>query len=190
VLFILAYLAIIAVAIVAVIVGAAGYALFASGAAKGFDPRALGGGFVFVPIALIELAVLYVFTRVFYFVGPAVVAERQLILNRSWQLTRGNFWRIFVILLATLLPLYLLQAVLVGAIAFPVIHQIVTAQASADPATVFATLWGYMAGVLPYYAAASLVIAPVTYGLFIAPAAFAYRALVPAKPQEEQKPAA
>jgi hypothetical protein len=185
VLIILAYLAIAAVAVVAVLIGLACYAIFASGLASGFDPRTLGAGFVVVPFLLIYFAILYVFVRLLYFVGPATVAERQMILNRSWQLTRGNFWRIFAILLATLLPIYLAEIVLMGAAAIPMIHQLVAMRGNADPTAIFAAIWAGMARLLLYYAAVGFLVAPFFYGLLIAPAAFAYRALVPAKPPED-----
>jgi len=189
VLIILAYLAIFVVMIVAVIIGAVCYAIFAGGMAKGFDPRTLGAGFIVAPLLLIDLGFLYVFVRLLYFVGPATVAERHMILNRSWQLTRGNFWRIFVILLATLLPIYLAEIVLMGAAAIPTIHQLMAMRGNADPAAIFAALWAGTARLLPYYTAVGFLVAPFFYGLFIAPAAFAYRALLPAKPPEEAKTA-
>jgi hypothetical protein len=180
---ILAYIAIFVVIIVAAIVGALLFAGFVGGAAKGFDVRTLGplGAALVVVLALgFYLAIFYIFIRLLFFVGPATVAERHMILNRSWQLTRGNFWRIFAVLLATLLPLYLVQSVVMGVMMWPAIHQLLTMPANADPAAFVTALWTNMARFLPYYIGAGFLLAPVFYGLFVSQAAFAYRALVPA----------
>jgi hypothetical protein len=53
----------------------------------------------------------------FILVFPAIaVGDREISLRRSWQLTRGNGWRLFLAFLATCLPLMLLKyAVVVSA---------------------------------------------------------------------------
>jgi hypothetical protein len=188
VLFILSYVGIIVIAIVAAIIGVAVYAMLPGDAMKQWNPHAFAGPVVAAAIVAVELAFFYVLIRLFYFVGPATVAERHLVFGRSWQLTRGNFWRIFVILLATLLPIYLVEVAPLGMVIVPVLHQFAATPHSADPAVFFEALWASISRLLPYYAAMVFVIAPVIHGLLVSSTAFAYRALVPKKDDAPAKP--
>ncbi len=54
---------------------------------------------------------IYVFVRLSFLFIPAAVSEGEFGLTRSWELTRGNFWRIVAVGLAVLLPVVLVQCV-------------------------------------------------------------------------------
>jgi hypothetical protein len=63
-------------------------------------------------MAAIYLPMLYLAIRLFFFVLPAAVAEGRVGVRRSWQLSRGNFWRIFALSLCLLIPLILIDLVI------------------------------------------------------------------------------
>ena len=46
--------------------------------------------------------------RLGFLLVPAVVAERRVSLERSWVLTQGNFWRIFLVNLLLIFPIFLI----------------------------------------------------------------------------------
>ena len=50
---------------------------------------------------------IYAFVRVQFFLPAVVVAERHIGLRRSWNLGRGNFWRIVGITILVTLPAYI-----------------------------------------------------------------------------------
>ena len=145
----------------------------------------MGGGAPAFAVGLVVLslvglaAAIFVMTRLSYLLVPTILDGADFGVLRSWQLTRGNFWRIFIVGLATLLPLFIVIDV-VGAIFLgppPVAAQ------SATPATVEALLHSFAAELrstlphLPVLMGVGLVMSPLTYGLLFAPAAFAYRVL-------------
>jgi hypothetical protein len=88
-------------------------------AAVGFALRlALGGlapqmakGIAGIAILLAFLvgycALIYAMTRLTFLIPPAVIANRRIDLATGWKLTRGNFWRIFLVLLAILVPFFI-----------------------------------------------------------------------------------
>lgn len=49
--------------------------------------------------------ILFCIVRLGFLLIPSVVAERRVSLERSWVLTKGNFWRILAVNLVLLLPL-------------------------------------------------------------------------------------
>jgi len=124
-------------------------------------------------------AMIYVFVRLSFFFVPVALNEGGLSLPRSWQLTAGNFWRIFAIGLAVTLPLLIVQAgaeyIVLGPGYFDSI-----AKALADPANIarYQAEQAEMArAATPVLLGISLVLAPILQGLLWAPAAFAYRVL-------------
>ena len=54
-------------------------------------------------------ALLYVGTRLSFFLVPVAIVERRVSLIRAWQLTGGNFWRIFFVLLVLFVPFLILE---------------------------------------------------------------------------------
>ncbi|HZQ41011.1 MAG TPA: hypothetical protein VFA87_09460, partial [Rhizomicrobium sp.] len=60
------------------------------------------GLLLFVIAAL--CALLFVAVRLVFLLPPVVVAESRMSVSRGWELSRGNFWRIVLIWLATLVP--------------------------------------------------------------------------------------
>ena len=137
-------------------------------------------------------SVFYVAVRLAFFIVPVTVAEREFGVFRSWELTKGNFWRIFGVLFVCWVPALVVFYAVVGAVlGFSVVPAAIReAQkyAPKDPAAVQAVFNVLMDGLRrswPYLLGAYAVTAPIFCGLVFGPAAFAYRVLMPAKPAAE-----
>ncbi|MBL6939909.1 MAG: hypothetical protein ISS15_19390 [Alphaproteobacteria bacterium] len=122
---------------------------------------------------------IYAVVRLGYLLVPSVVVDGQFGLTRSWQLTKGNFWRIVAILLATLMPLALISDVASAL----VIGSLPTAADATQPTDLagVARIWAdQLHETMPHLPAlmgVSLVLAPLGYSLLFTPAALAYRIL-------------
>jgi hypothetical protein len=124
-------------------------------------------------------AVIYFALRLGFLLVPAAVMEDKFGLESSWRLTKGNFWRILAISVATLAPVVILslavEFILLGPDFYnPHLEQI------CDPAAHMRLLGAQMqaaASRVPLAMGLSFLFAPITYGLMISPAVFAYRAL-------------
>jgi hypothetical protein len=55
-------------------------------------------------VAAFFCALVFVLLRFLFLLAPVSVAEQQLGVKRSWKLSAGNFWRIFLVTLAIALP--------------------------------------------------------------------------------------
>lgn len=86
----------------------------------GAEPQAAAGlSIVFLTFAVVG-ALFYVMLRLTFLLAPSVVAQEQVNLLRGWALAKGNVGRILVVLLATLIPFFLVVIVAVFAFAgFP-----------------------------------------------------------------------
>lgn len=62
---------------------------------------------------------IYVITRLFFLLTPLTVAEAKVDLTRVWILTSGNFWRCFLIVLATIIPFMLAEFIVLVIITGP-----------------------------------------------------------------------
>jgi hypothetical protein len=129
-------------------------------------------------------AAIYVFVRLAFLMIPATVAEHRIGIGRSWTLTKGNFWRIFVVALAVWLPLIVLEGIVFTALGGPVlVHVIAVAHdRHADVHALFGTFAKNLVYYLPWLWGVGLLFAPIFFGLTTAPSAFAYRALVSETP--------
>jgi len=130
-------------------------------------------------------AVIYAMVRLSFVMVPAITVEGGFGIARSWELTQGNFWRIFAIGLSTVLPL-LLVVIAVQVIVLGPGYFVPDLAAMKDPALQakhMAAQMESMAEHLPVLAAFGFVIAPLLYGLGTAPSAFAYRQLTSRAPQ-------
>ena len=69
---------------------------------------------------------IFAVLRLGFLLTPVVVAENRISLRRPWELSRGNFWRIFAIALAIVIPLallaFLLMLLVVGWAPFGELH--------------------------------------------------------------------
>jgi len=140
-------------------------------------------------VGLIVLAgcggVVYLFARLGFLLAPAAVAEGGFGLERSWQLTKGNFWRIFAVAMATLLPVMIavlvVDLVVLGPDFLNPHLELVKDQAAQMRHS--AQQMRQLGAHLPLMMGLQFVLAPLTYGMTFAPAAYAYRALTDQMPR-------
>jgi len=182
----LLYFIVLIVLYVAVLMVSALFAgIFAgmAGAGTGGARGAIAGlGLAAVVFALfVFCAFVYIGTRLSFLLAPVAVAEQRISLIRSWELTKGNFWRIFVIILAIVLPLLVLEIAILGAVygssLIPPMHPGVTP----EELKVFnqhqrqmmtnQQSWWFITYPL------GLLVSVIFYGIFAGAVAHAYRAL-------------
>jgi len=140
---------------------------------------------VAILVALLVLAglgaFLFVVVRLGFLIAPVTVAEEHISLTRGWILTAGNFWRLFAVILAIAVPIMLVYAAGTAAIAGPQFFAPLPMAPEAMQQALnarFASFGQHM----PLYIGLALLIAPFNLGLNLGAAAFAYRALAPARP--------
>jgi len=161
--------------------------LIFSGLILGFVGNAVGGGgtkqTVFAVAGVVFLigflAMIYFFVRLGFVMVPAAALEGGFGIERSWQLTKGNFWRIFLITLATAIPIVIVALVVRVAVLGPDSMNL-NLDLLRDPAAMMrhqAVQMRQTSAHLPLLMGLNFVLAPIMYGLILAPAAFAYRAL-------------
>lgn len=78
-------------------------ALALLGKLAGFG-RIISAVTTFATAAAALCAYIYILFRVAFLLNPVVIAESRVALGRSWSLSKGNFWRMFAIFLAVLMP--------------------------------------------------------------------------------------
>ena len=149
----------------------------AAAAAPGLPKRA--ASFALLAGLLGGLGLIYIFTRLGFLLVPAAVMEGGFGLERSWQLTKGNFWRIFAVLVATLVPIVIVAILIDLTVLGPdfLNPHLELAHNQAAQMRHSAEQMRQMAAHLPLMMGIGFLLAPFTYGMTFAPAAFAYRAL-------------
>ncbi len=160
------------------VLGAAGMAPELASMAKGATPKVVSPAVAAVGAAIssvIICATVYVFVRLYFVLAPVTVAEEQISLGRGWQLTAKNFWRIFLVLLATAGPVFLLVMVAEAMIVGP--DAMMSGTDTGFAAT--AARMEKMRPHLPMLYGLSFILSPFLFGLLLGASAFAYRALVP-----------
>jgi len=180
--------------IAAIIVGGVGGAIFAaSGAGATAAGKAAGGLLLVLCILFFVGLAFYIDVRLFSFLAPVAVAEKRVDLIRAWSLTKGNFWRLFAVWLAILVPLAVavsaVYIIFLGWQLFPPISFSYLLSLH-DPAKVQTYVQHQMQGWqsammnqwrenLILMAPVGIVVAAIRHGLMEGAAAFAYRAVVP-----------
>jgi hypothetical protein len=167
--------------VVAIVIGLATH-----GAATPHGVGLMAGLIAVVAAVAACCALVYVFMRLSFLITPVVVAEKRIGLFRSWHLTRGNFWRMFVISLAIVGPIIvvaLLYFYYVWSQGFPSFPM------GGDPEQMKAWSEAMRAWNLQmtdrmyahWYISmpAAMALSVIVYGISVGASAFAYRALVP-----------
>jgi hypothetical protein len=176
-LYLIFFLFVLAFALVGGVMVAAGGGLLAVGGSAMGLAAVLGfAGFCIL---------VYVFVRLSFLFIPAAIVEGQFGLTRSWELTAGNFWRIFAVGLAVLTPLLLVQGIAEYFILGPGYFASIAAMArdganaanAANTARYSIEQAQIVQARLPLLLGMGLILAPLMQGLLFSPAAFAYRVL-------------
>jgi len=172
-LYLLMVLFVLAVALVVGIIAAGGGAVIKANAAA----AAPVGVAVVLAVLIGAGAVLFAMVRLSFLMVPAVVDGGEFGLTRSWELTKGNFWRIVLIGACTLLPLMLVFIIAEFAVLGPEFFV-----PNLKPATDGTASLHAMAGQMrllqkhmPVLMGLTFVISPLLYGLLFSASAFAYR---------------
>lgn len=122
-----------------------------------------------------SLGGLYVLLRQSFFLAPVINAEGQLGMRRAWQLSKGNFWRIFAITLAVFAP-SLIFGVLLGSTGIITVGQMggTVQEVIASKAMAIAKLRDNALWLVPSY----FLLLVFNYGAIVSAQVFAYRHLI------------
>jgi len=135
----------------------------------------------------IYLGLIYAWVRASFLLSPVAIAEDRIGLGRAWSLGKGNFWRVFLILLAILVPVTVIDILFMfgfvwdgmppaaPAGATPAQLQAAQAAAQAWNAAMTARMTHYWFITYPFF----LIFTLLFFGLIVGAQAFAYRALIP-----------
>jgi hypothetical protein len=137
------------------------------------------GRYVLIGVAgiIAFCAAVYIIVRLIFFLPAVVVAEERIGIGRSWQLGGGNFWRIFIVAIAIVVPIAFAFWILVNVAEsfipwpeFPHTH---------DPKEIAQFMLQHITPALPLLIAIALVQRVLTMGVWNGAVASAYRAEVP-----------
>jgi hypothetical protein len=109
------------------------------------------------------------------------VSENGPLLPRAWTLSAGNFWRIFVVVLAVLVPVQILSAVIQLAVEGP---QAITFSPQASTA-MMAAQFHAVAMNMPLTSGINFLLAPLLLGLLVGAGASVYRSVNLNRPVDE-----
>jgi hypothetical protein len=154
-------------------------------------PAELAGALAVVELLLFLYgAIIFLAVRLTFFIPPVVVAERKIDLARVWQLSHGNFWRIFLIGLALVIPLIVvvLAAVtmLYGTTLFHIFDIFALAARRVPQSVIEQQMQAWSVAIRvkglslwPVYSVFQLIFGTFSYGLLYSASAFAYREIQP-----------
>jgi hypothetical protein len=129
---------------------------------------------------LFDLVLAYLFIRLGYLMVPVTTAEGRFGVWRSWQLTKGNFWRSVGVIAGTFLPLTIVVYGIWFAVFGPGMFmymwdaQVHPERAIAELTSLIATMTQYGLYLWGFF----LLLAPISYGIMLGQSVFAYRSLV------------
>lgn len=179
--FILADLAILAMAVLSgLIVGTVSFALV-------LIPHvgaSLVAGIVLPMILVLNLFVAYAAIRLVFFLPATVVAEERISPMRSWELSRGNFWRIIAVAILVYLPIAVVAGIAVQAIILPVLLPAVMPLSEPPTAAQIEGVVQAMMPVLPWLLGLGLALKIVLLGLVTGAMGSAYNQRVEEAPKE------
>ncbi len=127
---------------------------------------------------------IFLVVRFFLLLAPVNIAEQRLGVGRAWLLSRGNFWRAFLIVLAILIPVVVAEYAAMFAVAgWPSMprgggHQAIQAARLAWQITALSAASRYWYISIPLFA----VVMVLYLGAGCAAQAFAYRTLTEGEP--------
>jgi hypothetical protein len=123
---------------------------------------------------------IYLAVRFGFILVPAIVAENRLDFARIWTMTRGNFWRIFAVVVAIVVPLWAVECAGTFALMGKDIAAALPPPQTTDPQIIqqhLVKLEDVITRHMPQLMFIWLIMAPFSLGLTLAASASAYRAL-------------
>jgi hypothetical protein len=178
------FVVIIALAVPAVIIGVIAAAIINSSHLSPAATGLLTGVGVVGLVVLLYGAIIYFAIRLGFLLTPVVVVEKSIAIERIWNLTKGNVWRLFVIGLAVVLPVVFVYAlVMIGIFlhAWPALASM-PHEGNVPREVVAAHLMTFVQSLMSawvVFVPVAVIFATLLYGLGGSASAFAYRALVP-----------
>jgi hypothetical protein len=135
-----------------------------------------------VLMSLITLiGIVYVMVRLTFLQPPIAVVEEHRVIRRAWELGKGNFWRMFAVLLGIMVPLMIVQFVIQITLFSSLAITPPPEDASpAEAAAFMAQMATEIVGVLPFLVPIAIVFYAAMIAMIVSASAFAYRSLVPA----------
>jgi hypothetical protein len=136
-------------------------------------------------VVLIYGAIIYVALRLGFLLTPIVVVEKSISIERIWNLSKGNAWRFFLVMLAIVLPIIFVYMIAMIAIFFQVAWPALAAmphEGHVPAAVVSARMSAFIRTLMSewvVFVPVMIVFTTILYGLAGSASAFAYRALVP-----------
>ena len=124
-------------------------------------------------LGLFYICLIFFSLRFGFFLPAVAVVESGPVLPRSWLMSAGNFWRIFVIFLAVVVPARLVMLIVELALLGP---RILKPDLLNSTAMMAAQIHGASQN-MPVTAGILFLMAPVLLGLILGASAHAYRAL-------------
>ena len=124
--------------------------------------------------------VIYAFVRTYFFLPAIVVAENTIGLGRSWELGRGNFWRIVGIVLMIYRPVSfaigIVNSTIMQVTVMPTVLQHAgAAQTPAENLAVMHEMFGAFLRYLPYFIGMQIVQMVLLFGIDGGAVATAYK---------------
>ena len=159
--------------------GSIGIAVAASAIAKPLVPH---GVWVAATILLAIAAVcfpIYAMVRLFFFLPAVVVTEHRIGLGRSWQLGRGNFWRIIVVILLIVIPVAIVGGMISNMTIMPILASELMRFEDKPTAADVTALFRALPPLIPMFLAIGVLQRVATMGLMAGAMGSAYNALVP-----------
>jgi len=110
----------------------------------------------------------------FFVLLPALSATESVpVLRRAWMLTAGNFWRLLAVLLAIIIPLFILAILLM----VPVVQRLPPLPAGGSPQVQQLAMLTWLRQALPFLWGLLFLMWPLVMGLFAGASVSAWRAL-------------
>jgi hypothetical protein len=141
--------------------------------------------------AALVCGLVYAFVRLAFLMPAVAVAERSTMFERSWELSRGNFWRMLAIILSAFLPLLALEiaviALIFGAGVWSIHGGVRADQLLSGLHAGHLKIRGLLETSKTWWMIGQplwIVFSVIVYGLFAGQSAYAYRALIPASEPE------
>jgi len=142
------------------------------------------GGMVSAAAAVLALPalflIIYVAIRIGFLLVPAIVTENRIDFAAVWALSKGNFWRIFAVVLAIAVPLFLIECTSIVVLMGKDLQAALPPGQTTDQAVIqqhMLELRDVVRRHMPQLLFISLILAPFSIGLTLSAASAAYRAL-------------
>jgi hypothetical protein len=135
-------------------------------------------------VVVIYGAIIYFVIRLGFLLTPVVVVEKSIAIERIWNLSKGNVWRLFLVGLSIVVPIMIVYMIALFALFFRAWPALASMphEGNVPAAVVGAHMMAFVHILLSewvVFVPLGAVFATLLYGLGGSAAAFAYRALVP-----------